>query len=119
MTYDIMIVDDEKKMRKLLKKIISIKHNVIGEAKNGREAVKKYRKLNPDLIIMDVKMPKMNGFEALSKIKDISGSQKVIMCTSVDKHRDVAGAMKRGADAYLVKPYKKDQLLSTIEEVMK
>lgn len=113
-----MIVEDEKRMRKLLRKIISIKHNIIGEAKNGRDAVKKYRSLDPDLILLDVKMPNMDGFEVLSKIKDIDSSQKVIMCSSVDKHKDIAGAIKKGADAYLVKPYKKDQLLNTIEEVM-
>ncbi len=119
MSYDIMIVDDEKRMRKLLRKIISTRHNIIGEAKNGKEAVSVYNEVDPDLVLMDVKMPKMNGFEALSKIKDMDGSQKIIMCTSVDDHKDVAGAMKKGADAYLVKPYKKDQLLNTIEEVMK
>ncbi|MEF8874214.1 MAG: response regulator [Candidatus Thermoplasmatota archaeon] len=118
MAYDIVIVDDEKRMRKLLRKIISIEHNIIGEAKNGREAVKEYKKLNPDLVLMDVKMPTMDGFEALSEIKNLDDSQKVIMCTSMDDHKEVAGAMKRGADAYLVKPYKKDQLLNTIEEVM-
>lgn len=118
MVYDIMIVDDERKMRKLLRRILSISYNIIGEAKNGREAVKKVKDLDPDLVLLDVKMPKMGGVEALSKIKDIGDSQKVIMCTSVDDHEDVAGAIKKGADAYLVKPYKKDQLLETIEEVM-
>lgn len=105
-------------MRKMLRKFVSIKHNIVAEAKNGKEAVEKYKDVNPDIVIMDVKMPKMNGFEALSEIKEIDRSQKVMLCTSVDKHDKIENAMDEGADAYIVKPYKKDKLLETIEELI-
>lgn len=118
MTYNILIAEDEKMMRNLLKKMISFKHNIVGEATNGEEAVEKYKELDPDLVLLDVKMPKMNGFEALSEIKNIDDSQKVIMSTGVDNHEDITGAMEVGADAYLVKPFNEEIVLSTIEEVM-
>lgn len=118
MPHNILIVDDQKMMRKLLRKILSVKHNIIGEAKNGVQAIEKYRELDVDVVLLDVKMPKKDGFETLSEIKEIDETQNVIMCTSVDDHDNVTKLMEKGADAYIVKPYKKDQLLETIEEVM-
>jgi len=114
----ILIVDDTKFMRKMLRKILSVKYNVIGEAENGREAFNMVQEHDPDLVTLDVVMPKMDGFEALSKIKDNDASQKVIMCTSVDQHEKVIEAMKRGADGYIVKPFKKESVLEEIEKVL-
>lgn len=118
MPYKIMFADDEKMMRKFLRKTLSVKHDVIAEAKNGRDAVRKYKQVDVDLVILDIKMPKMDGLEALSEIKEIDSSQKVIMCTSVDEPGSVVEVMEKGADAYVVKPYKKKQLMETIDEVM-
>ncbi len=118
MAYNILIVDDQQIMRKLLRKILSVKHNIVGEAKNGVEAIEKFKQLDIDLIILDVRMPKKDGFETISEIKELDENQKVIMCTSVDNHDNVMKLMEKGADAYMVKPYKKDKLLDTIDEVM-
>ncbi len=118
MSYDIMIADDEQKMRKLLRGILSVKHEVIEEAKNGEEALSKYKDSDPDLVILDIEMPKMDGLETLSEIKNIDKSQKVIMVTGVGSHEKIKEVMERGADAHIVKPYKKSQLMETIEKVM-
>ena len=118
MVYSILIVDDSKFMRKMLRKILSIKYNVVGEAEDGLKALEMVKKFDPDLVTLDVDMPKMDGFEVLSRIKEDEESQKVIMCTSVDQHEKVLEAMKRGADGYIVKPFKKDSILDEIEKVL-
>ncbi len=119
MSYNIMIADDEQKMRKMLRSILSVKHVVIEEAKNGKEALEKFNNSDPDLVILDIEMPKMNGLEALSKIKGKDKSQKVIMVTGIGSHEKIKEVMERGADAHIVKPYRKSQLMETIEMVMR
>ncbi len=114
----VLIVDDTKFMRKMLRKILSVKYNVADEAENGKEAVEKVKELDPDLVTLDVVMPEMDGFEALSEIKNYDETQNVIMCTSVDQHEKVTEAIKRGADGYIVKPFKKDSVLEEIGKVL-
>ena len=114
----ILIVDDTKFMRKMLRKILSVKYNIVDEGENGKEAIEKVKDLEPDLVTLDVVMPEMDGFEALSKIKEYDEEQKVIMCTSVDQHKKVQEAIKRGADGYIVKPFKKDSVLEEIGKVL-
>ncbi len=118
MSYKILFADDEEMMRKFLRKMLSLEHEVVAEAENGKEAVEKFQKNDVDLVILDIKMPKMDGFEALTEIKGIDKSQKVILCTSVNEPDKIVDGMERGADGYVVKPYRKKQLLDTIEEVM-
>lgn len=118
MAESVLIIDDTKFMRKMLRKILSMKYNVAGEAENGVEGFSKVKELKPDLVTLDVVMPKMDGFEALDKIKEYDESQNVIMCTSVDQHEKVIEAIKRGADGYIVKPFKKDSVLEEIDKVM-
>lgn len=118
MPKSILIVDDTMFMRKMLRKILSGKYNILDEAENGQIAVEKVKKLKPDLVTLDVVMPVMDGFEALSKIKANDKDQKVIMCTSVDQHVKVQQAIKLGASGYIVKPFKKDNVLDEIERVL-
>ncbi len=118
MAEKVLIVDDTKFMRKMLRKILSMKYNIVGEAENGKQAVEMVKELDPDLVTLDVVMPEMDGFEALSEIKQFSENQKVIMCTSVDQHEKVTEAIKRGADGYIVKPFKKDSVLEEISKVL-
>lgn len=118
MAKKVLIVDDTKFMRKMLRKILSMEYNITGEAENGKEAVEMVKEMNPDLVTLDVVMPEMDGFEALSKIKEYNENQKVIMCTSVDQHEKVTEAIKRGADGYIVKPFKKDSVLEEIGKVL-
>ncbi len=113
-----MIADDEQIMRKLLRTILSMKYNIVGAAKDGEEALEMYKENRPDLVILDVKMPNMDGFETLEKIKEIDESQRVILCTGVDDHDKIREAVSGGANAYIVKPYKKKRLLDTVEKVL-
>ncbi|MBM2852806.1 MAG: chemotaxis protein CheY [Candidatus Nitrosotenuis sp.] len=103
----IMIVDDAYFMRKALRKIIeSAKLTTkIIEAADGVDAVLKYKEYRPDLVTMDVLMPKADGIQALRAIKKINPSAKVIMVSSSGKSHIVQDAMKLGALDYVLKPF--------------
>ncbi|NYT06479.1 MAG: response regulator, partial [Methanomicrobiales archaeon] len=108
----VLIVDDTMFMRTLLKNILfSGGHDIVGEAENGEQAVELYAKLKPDLVTMDVVMPKMNGIEALKAIKTADPTAKVIMCTAVGQEQMVKLAIKTGAKGYIVKPFQAPKVL--------
>ncbi len=113
----VLIVDDTKFMRKMLRKMLSEQYDVVGEAENGLECLEMVEEHRPDLITLDVIMPEMDGLEALSEIKDKYDDQKVIMVTSVGQHEKVTEAMKKGAEGYIIKPFKKEGVLEEVEKV--
>jgi len=115
----ILIVDDTLFMRTLLKNILFTGgHSIVGEAGDGDEAIEKYKELKPDLVTMDVVMPKMNGIEALKAIKGIDPNAKVIMCTAVGQEQMVKLAIKSGARGYVVKPFQAPKVLEEIKNVL-
>lgn len=115
----ILIVDDTLFMRTLLKNIlVGGGHLVIGEAGDGEEAVGKYKELKPDLVTMDVVMPKMNGIEALKAIKQIDAGARVVMCTAVGQEQMVKLAIKSGAKGYIVKPFQAPKVLEEVKNVL-
>lgn len=106
-------------MRTLLKNILSAGgHEIVGEAEDGDIGVNKYRDLKPDLVTMDVVMPKMNGIEALKAIKALDANAKVIMCTAVGQEQMVKLAIKSGARGYIVKPFQAPKVLEEIGNVL-
>jgi len=115
----ILIVDDTLFMRTLLKNILfSGGHTIVGEAGDGDEAIEKYKELKPDLVTMDVVMPKMNGIEALKAIKGIDPGARVVMCTAVGQEQMVKLAIKSGARGYIVKPFQAPKVLEEINNVL-
>ncbi|HSA98555.1 MAG TPA: response regulator [Candidatus Nitrosotenuis sp.] len=103
----IMIVDDASFMRKALRKIIESARlaTKIIEASDGIEAVMKYKEFRPNLVTMDVLMPKADGIQALRAIKKIDPEAKVIMVSSSGKSHIVQDAMRFGALDYVLKPF--------------
>ena len=84
MAKNILICDDAAFMRMMIKDILTKNgYTVIGEAENGLRAVEKYNELNPDLVLMDITMPEMDGIQALKKIKENDSSASVIMCSAM------------------------------------
>lgn len=111
----IVIVDDEPITRMDIREMLEENgYEVAGEGKNGEEAVEKAHALQPDLIIMDVKMPGMNGVKASSIIKGISDCA-ILLLTAYSHHELIEDAKKAGINAYLVKPVKERELLPAIE----
>jgi len=115
----ILIVDDTLFMRTLLKNILfSGGHDIVGEAGDGDEAIAKYRELKPDLVTMDIVMPKVNGIDALKEIRAIDPGARVVMCTAVGQEQMVKLAIKTGAKGYIVKPFQAPKVLEEIHNVL-
>ncbi len=115
-TYRVLIVDDSKPMRDSLKEIlVKIGYDVCGEAGDGAEAVSKCRSLKPDIVTLDMILPKMDGLQALRVLKALDPKLIVVMVTSRSDKGSVVDCAKAGADHYLLKPFDE----SKVAEVMK
>lgn len=115
----VLIVDDSRTSRKMLREILEKGHHeIIGEALNGEEGYLKYKELKPDLVTMDITMPKMDGIESLSLIKKIDENSKVVMITAAGQKEKMVEAVKRGADEFITKPFDEDDILEAINKIM-
>ncbi|MFG6368470.1 MAG: response regulator [Lachnospiraceae bacterium] len=115
----VMVVDDAVFMRMTIKKMLEAHgHSVIGEAGNGVEAVKKYVEINPDVVLLDITMPEMNGVDALKRIKEVDKKAKVIICSAMGQQAMVAQAIQSGAKDFVVKPFEEGRLVAAVDRVM-
>lgn len=115
----VLIVDDAAFMRHLIKNILSdIGCQVIGEAANGEEACRMYDELHPDLVTMDLVMPKKGGLDALRDIRAKDAKAKVIVISAIDQRQPLMDALKHGAADYVVKPFEKDRVAEAIHRVI-
>ena len=117
---NVLIVDDAAFMRMAIRKMLEPHgHVVVGEAENGIEAVKMSIEIKPDVILLDITMPEMNGVDALKRIKELEPKSKVIICSAMGQQAMVAQAIQYGAKDFIVKPFEEDRLLAAIDRVMK
>ena len=115
----ILIVDDAAFMRMMIKDVLSKNgFEVVGEAENGAKAVEQYKALSPDLVIMDITMPEVNGIEALKMIREFDGSAKVIMCSAMGQQAMVIEAIQSGAKDFIVKPFQPDRVCEAVQKVL-
>ena len=114
-----LIVDDSAFMRFHLRRMMDSFDNVIAtEAANGTEAIREYGRLRPDIVLMDIVMPGLEGVETVRKICDTDPAARVIMISSVSYKEKVADAMAAGAKCFIPKPVTTDQLRKAIEDVL-
>jgi two-component system chemotaxis response regulator CheY len=113
----VLIVDDYDMTRSLLKIILrGQKFNVVGEATDGEEGVEMCAKLQPDIVLLDVIMPKLNGLEALAKIKAQSSQAMVLMVSSAEDKEIVQEALKLGASGFVSKPFNTESVIETLNK---
>jgi two-component system, chemotaxis family, chemotaxis protein CheY len=114
----VLIVDDAAFMRISLRNILEKNgFEVIGEASNGLEAVDKYKTLKPDIVTMDITMPDMDGVEALTEIRKLDSSAKIVMISALGQESWVRKAVMLGARGFVVKPYKEDYVVATLNKI--
>ena len=101
----VLVVDDHPLLRRGVMDVLALQENlmVVGEAADGAEAVDKARELGPDVIVMDLEMPTMNGVEATKALQDVLPTANILMFTVSDKQADLFAAMRAGAKGYVLK----------------
>ena len=121
MAKKILLVDDAKFMREMIKSILTqngYSADDVYQAEDGADGVAKFNELTPDLVLMDITMPNMDGLEALKTIKSQHPSATIVMCSAMGQEAMVMDAIKSGAKDFIVKPFKPDRVLKTVTSIL-
>lgn len=114
----ILIVDDAAFMRLMLKNILTgAGHEVVGEAEDGEDLLAKYDELHPDLITLDITMPKKDGLTALKELKAKYPEARAVMCSAMGQQAMVIDSIQAGAKDFIVKPFQQDRVLECISKL--
>ncbi len=115
----ILIADDASFMRQMIREIIEMEdYEVVAEAIDGVQAVELYQERRPELVTMDIVMPKRSGIDALKGILELDADARVVMCSALGQETLVMESLQAGAKDFIVKPFKPDSVLSTLKKVM-
>jgi two-component system chemotaxis response regulator CheY len=118
MAQTILITDDTMFMRFTLKNMLTGFGFEVVEATNGLEAVEKYEEHKPDLVLMDITMPVMDGISATKAIKEQHPDAKVVMCSAMGQKNMVVEAIQAGARDFIVKPFQPERVLESIKKLI-
>ena len=119
MAKSILICDDAAFMRMMIKDIlVKNGYNIAGEAENGVKAVEKYQETKPDLVLMDITMPEMDGIQALMKIYAIDANASVVMCSAMGQQAMVIESIQSGARDFIVKPFQPDRVIEAVKKAV-
>ena len=114
----ILIVDDAEFLRVRISKMLSGEGHEILEAENGLKAVDVYKAKSPNVVLMDITMPEMDGLSALKEIRNFDSKARVIMLTALGQESVVLEAVKSGARDFVVKPFERDRILGAIAKLL-
>ena len=116
----ILIADDSVAVRLVLRDIVEIgKHTVAGEAVDGADTVEKYPQLKPDMLLLDLAMPKKDGLTVIQEIIAMDPKAKIILITAADNMKVIDKCLASGAKSYIAKPFEFNQILKIIDETLK
>ncbi len=116
----ILIADDSVAVRLVLRDIVEIgKHTVAGEAVDGADTVEKYPQLKPDMLLLDLAMPKKDGLTVIHEIMEMDPKAKIILITAADNMKVIDKCLASGAKSYIAKPFEFNQILKIIDETLK
>jgi len=116
----ILIADDSVAVRLVLRDIVEIgKHTVAGEAVDGADTVEKYPQLKPDMLLLDLAMPKKDGLTVIQEIIAMDPKAKIILITAADNIKVIDKCLASGAKSYIAKPFEFHQILKIIDETLK
>jgi len=118
-TARILIVDDDENIRKVLTTILEDEGYIVESVENAKKAIEKTKKKYYNLALIDIRLPDMEGIELLTKIKDTTPKMRKIIITGYPTLKNAIEAVNRGADAYMLKPFQMEKVLSIIREQLK
>ena len=117
---NVMIVDDAAFMRMMLKDILTKNgFTIVGEAENGAVAVEMYGNIRPNLTVMDITMPEMDGLQAVKEIRKIDPQARIVMCSAMGQQSMVIEAIQSGAKDFVVKPFQPERVIEAITKALK
>ncbi len=119
MAHTVLVCDDASFMRTMITDILTeAGFEIVGEAKNGVQAVEKYNELKPDLVTMDVVMPDKNGIDAVRDIIKSDPAAKILMCSAMGQQALMADAIQAGAKDFVVKPFEPSRVLEAMNRII-
>ena len=115
----VLVADDASFMRQMIREIVESEgFEVCGEASDGVEAVDEFKRLQPDVVTMDIVMPRKSGIDAVLGIMALDPGARVVMCSALGQETLVTEAMQAGARDFIVKPFKPDAVIETLKKVL-
>ena len=115
----VLVVDDSALMRDMIKVMLSeADYEIVGEASDGQQAYEKYKRLKPDLTVMDIVMNHVDGIRSLEMIREYDPNAAVVMCSSMDQESYVMQALRLGAKEFIVKPFARDDVLGAVSRAL-
>ncbi|MCX7028908.1 MAG: response regulator [Spirochaetes bacterium] len=119
MAVNVMIVDDLAFIKIVLRDILEkAGFRVVGEASNGEEAIRVYLDKRPDVVLMDITMPGMDGLTALKKIREHDPAARIIICSALGQQRLIVQAIQLGAKDFIVKPFQPQRIISALKKAL-
>ena len=119
MAKKILLVDDAAFMRKMIRDTLEKNgYSEVYEAVDGADAVAKYDEIKPDLVVMDITMPNMDGLEALKAIRGKDSNANIVMCSAMGQESMVMDAVRSGAKDFIVKPFKGERVIKTVTSIL-
>jgi twitching motility two-component system response regulator PilH len=117
----VIVVDDSISLRSMIAKLLKQSGMKVLEASDGVEGLEKILSNPPDLVVLDIVMPRMNGYEVCRRLKSDKKTQglPVVMCSSKSEEFDRYWGMKQGADAYIAKPFHPQELIGTVKQLLR
>ena len=115
----ILVADDASFMRQMIREIVEMEgHEVVAEASDGIEAIDQYKNHHPDVVTMDIVMPRRSGIDAVKGILEFDPTARVVMCSALGQETLVTEALQAGARDFIVKPFKPDAVVNTLKKVL-
>jgi DNA-binding response OmpR family regulator len=117
-TAHVLVVDDDGDIRRLVRTLLEKEGAVVHEATDGRQALREFHARSPDLVVLDVSMPELDGWEVLERIRDLA-DVPVLMLTALGQEKDRVRGLQAGADDYVVKPFGNQEFLARVQALLR
>ena len=115
----ILVADDASFMRQMIREIVEMEgYEVVAEASDGIEAIDQFKNHHPDVVTMDIVMPRRSGIDAVKAILEFDPTARVVMCSALGQETLVTEALQAGARDFIVKPFKPDSVVTTLKKVL-